>query len=87
MANAIRGIGVQTGGNPREFGSAARLQSVVNMDRITKYPVNPAEKFLGENNVLSLLGQESGHRWLAFAEFLDANRRRSTALLGRDDAH
>ena len=87
VASAVQGIGVAPGGDPREFGSAARLQSVVNMDRILKYPVNPAQKFLGEDTVLSLLGQESGHRWLAFAQFLDANRSRSTALLGRDDAH
>ena len=87
VANEIQGIGVPTGGSPRDFGSAARLQSVVNMDRIVKYPVSPTQKFLGEDTVLSLLGQESGHRWLAFVEFLDADRRRSTEFLGRDDAH
>ena len=87
VASAVQGIGVPTGGNPRDFGSAGQLQSVVNMDRILKYPASPTQKFLGEDTVLSLLGQESGHRWLAFVEFLDANRRRSTELLGRDDAH
>jgi len=87
VASEIQGIGVPTGGSPREFGSAARLQSIVNMDRISKYPVSPTQKFLGDDTVLSLLGQESGHRWLAFVEFLDADRRRSTELLGRDDAH
>lgn len=87
VASAIQGIGVPPGGSPREFGSASKLQSIVNMDRVQKYPASPTQNFLGENNVLSLLGQESGHRWLAFIEFLDANRRRSTDLLGRDDAH
>ncbi len=87
VANTVQGIGVPTGGNPRDFGSAGQLQSIVNMDRILKYPASPTQKFLGEDSVLSLLGQESGHRWLAFVEFLDANRRRSTELLGRDDAH
>ena len=28
------------------IGSAARLQSIVNMDRISKYPVSPTQKFL-----------------------------------------
>ena len=87
VANEIQGIGVPTGGSPGDFGSAARLQSVVNMDRVVKYPASPTQKFLGEDTVLSLLGQESGHRWLAFVAFLDADRRRSTDLLGRDDAH
>jgi hypothetical protein len=87
VANAIQGIGVPLEADSREFGSAVRLQSIVNMDRILKYPVDPAQKFLGEDTVLSLLGQESGHRWLAHAEFLDADRRPSTELLGRDNAH
>ena len=87
VANAVRGIGVPAGGSPRDFGSASRLQSVVNMDRILKYPASPSQQFLGEDTVLSLLGQESGHRWLAFVQFIDVNRRPSTELLGRDDAH
>jgi hypothetical protein len=87
VANAVQGIGVPLFATGREFGSAGTLQSIVNMDRIAKYPVSPTDRFLGENNVLSLLGQESGHRWLAFLEFFDASRRRSRELLGRDDAH
>lgn len=87
VANTVQGIGMRTGGSPREFGSARRLQSVVNMDRILKYPADPSQKFLGQNTVLSLLGQESGHRWLAFTKFFDANRLTSGELLGRDDAH
>lgn len=87
VSNAVRNIGVPLFDNARSLGSPGRLQSVVNMDRIAKYPVSATERFLGENNVLSLLGQESGHRWLSFLEFIDANRERSRALLGRDDAH
>lgn len=87
VANNVQGIGVPLFANAREFGSAGRLQSVVNMDRIAKYPASPTDKFLGENNVMSLLGQESGHRWLSFLESMDANRQRSRELLGREDAH
>lgn len=87
VGNAIRGIGVPLSAYAPEFGSGGRLQSVVNMDRIFKYPENPTQRFLGEDTVLSLLGQEAGHRWLAFVNVLDADRQRSTALLGRDDAH
>ena len=34
-----------------------------------------------------MLGQEAGHRWLAFLEFRDHTGARSEALLGRDQAH
>ena len=33
------------------------------------------------------MGQEAGHRWLAFLEFRDHTGQRSDALLGRDLAH
>jgi hypothetical protein len=36
---------------------------------------------------VSVIGQEAGHRWLAFLEFRDAGGQRSTAMLGRDTAH
>jgi hypothetical protein len=60
---------------------------MVMMDWLTKYPDDPGAKFLGENNTLSVLGQEVGHRWLAYLEFKDRTGTRSKALLGRDDAH
>ncbi len=88
VANEVRGIGIDVYDLSREFGSAGALRSMVQMDRITKYPDSPTEKFLGENNTLTLLGQESGHRWLAFLEFLDRSTgQRSDLLLGRDRAH
>jgi hypothetical protein len=57
------------------------------MDFIGKYPESPTTKFLGENTTLSVLGQEVGHRWLAFVEFLDHRRERSDVILGRGAAH
>ncbi len=87
VKNEIRGIGVDVYDIAREFGSAGTLRSVVAMDALTKYPDDPAARLLGQNNTLSLLGQESGHRWLVFLEFRNASGVRSTALLGRDQAH
>ena len=87
VKNEIRGIGVDTYDLASDFGSAGRLRSVVVMDWLGKYPDNPSQKFLGENNTVSVLGQECGHRWLAFLEFRDRNGQRSQALLGRDLAH
>jgi hypothetical protein len=88
VANEIAGIGLDRYDSSSEFGSTGRrLRSLVQMDDIAKFPADPATKFLGENNTLSVLGQEAGHRWLAFLQFSDHNRQRSDALLGRDKAH
>jgi hypothetical protein len=87
VANEIRGIGTDIFDSSRTFGSSGRLRSVVMMDSIAKYPANPQEAFLGENTTLSLIGQEAGHRWLAFLNIRDANGALSNVLLGRDDAH
>ena len=87
VKNEIRGIGVDTYDLAADFGSGGRLRSVAIMDWLGKYPDNPAQKFLGENNTMSLLGQECGHRWLAFLEFRDRTGQRSDTLLGRDLAH
>ena len=89
VKNEVTGLGIDTYDLAGDFGSAGRLRSLVVMDWIGKYPDNPAQKFLGENNTVSLLGQESGHRWLAFLEFRDRGMgiQRSDALLGRDQVH
>ena len=87
VANDIAGIGLDVFNSSREFNSAGRLSSLVQMDAITKYPDDPATKFLGENTTLSVIGQEVGHRWLAYLRFSDHNRQASDALLGRDAAH
>ncbi len=87
VANEIRGIGVDVYDDSREFGSAGRLRSVVLMDTVTKYPEDPTQKFLGEDNTLSVLGQEAGHRWLAYLQFRDKDGRTADLLLGRDQAH
>jgi hypothetical protein len=87
VANDVSGIGLEIFNESRQFGSAGRLNSVVQMDSIAKFPDDPATKFLGENNTVSVMGQEVGHRWLAYMQFSDHNRQPSDALLGRDDAH
>ena len=86
VANEVQGIGVDIYDSSRDFGSGGRLRSVVDMDQISKYPEDPAQPFLGENNTLSVLGQECGHRWLAYLEFKDGATS-SKELLGRDEAH
>lgn len=87
IANQVQGIGLDIFDTSREFGSAGRLQSFTLMDRLSKYPDDPTTRFLGENNTLSVLGQEVGHRWLAYMNFRDHEGQRSEELLGRDQAH
>jgi hypothetical protein len=87
LANDVRGIGQDIFNTSRLAGSSGKLSSLVVMDWLGKYPDDPAQKFLGENSTLSVLGQEVGHRWLAYVDFRDRTGARSKALLGRDDAH
>jgi hypothetical protein len=87
IANEISGLGIDQFDAASDFGSAGRLRSLVVMDALTKYPDSPTETVLGANNTLSVLGQEAGHRWLAFLRFRDVNNATSSALLGRDQAH
>ena len=87
VSNEIRGIGQDVYDQSSEFGSGGQLRSVVVMDWLGKYPDNPTTKFLGENNTLSVMGQEVGHRWLAYMDFRDHTGATSDALLGRDLAH
>ena len=86
VANEVTGIGVDIYDSTRDFGSAGRLRSIVDMDALQKFPDDPRQKFLGENNTLSILGQECGHRWLAYMEFRDGTTN-SGDLLGRDASH
>ena len=86
VQNEVTGIGVDIYDSSHDFGSQGRLRSIVDMDALTKFPDDPHQRFLGENNTVSVMGQEAGHRWLAYMEFRDAGRN-SNALLGRDEAH
>jgi hypothetical protein len=87
VTNEIQGIGLDIFDFARDFGSAGRLRSYAMMDNLGKYPEDPAQRFLGENSTASVLGQEVGHRWLAYFNFRDHTRERSDALLGRQQAH
>lgn len=91
VKNEIEGIALGTDDHSLDYGSNHRLRSFLNMGTLTgpnRYPSDPNEIFLGTNNTLGLMGQESGHRWLAFTPFLDPTTgRSSTSILGRDLAH
>ena len=96
VRNEVLGIGDLLSGGEAvfdfgpDFGSPRRLQSFLNMGPLSNYPPDPTEKIpvLGENNTLSVMGQEAGHRFLVFVRFRDpASQQLSFSLLGRDQAH
>lgn len=95
IRNDVLGIGDLLNPSPifdfgSSFGSAVRLQSFVNMGPLSNYPADPTQRIsaIGENNTLSVLGQEAGHRFLVYPQFIDpATGAASNALLGRDIAH
>ena len=87
VKNEILGIGEEVYDFTAEVGSKGRLRSFVQMGALSRYPEDPDQTFLGTNSTLDVLGQETGHRWLAFLHFIDDGGQRSDVLLGRDGSH
>ncbi len=86
LRNDADGIGFDPGVSPltADIGSQ-RIQGLLNLSNVsTQYPASPVTRFLGANHALSVMGQEQGHRWLAYVGYPGAN---PALLLGRDDAH
>ncbi len=89
VRNEIGGIGLGQIDNSSFYGSNGRLRSFVMMgglDRPGRFPADPNQVYLGSNSTLGILGQEAGHRWLAFAGFQEGAAN-SRAILGRQSAH
>ncbi|MFQ5742670.1 MAG: hypothetical protein ACE5HV_03660 [Acidobacteriota bacterium] len=87
VKNDVRGIGLPVFDHSPFFGSQGRLESHVQMGALSRYPEDPDETFLSTNSTMDILGQETGHRWLAYVRFRDANGKMSTDLLGRGLTH
>jgi hypothetical protein len=77
VRNDVRGIGVDVQDRGGEWGSAARLESVVYMDTVDPYL---------EHDGFEILGHEVGHRWLSRLRFRDP-RGSGNGLLGRGLVH
>ncbi|MBI2818920.1 MAG: hypothetical protein HYX73_02985 [Acidobacteria bacterium] len=93
IANDVTGIGPISSTPTFDFSSqfgSARLESMLNMGRLTKYPADPLQLIpgLGVNSTLSVMGQEAGHRFLTYVRFRDPETNTtSTGLLGRALQH
>jgi hypothetical protein len=86
IKNQVTGIGLPTFNEAGAFGSAGRLESLLNMGPLSQYPTDPNVTFLGTNTTFDVFGQEAGHRFLAYPGFDDRGQT-SDLLLGRASSH
>ncbi|MFH1572799.1 MAG: hypothetical protein ABIG68_02385, partial [Acidobacteriota bacterium] len=87
VRNQVKGIGLSTVDYTAEFGSSGQLQGFINANSLALYPadvLDPVDSF--SHNTVTLLGEEWGHRFLAFPYFRDSSGI-SSSLLGRSYAH
>lgn len=94
VSNSATGLGSLSSGSPfnngQFWGSGGRLQSYLNMGSLANYPSDPNQIFLGTNSTVEVMGQEFGHRWMAFVDIPGATCKDPTfinTILGRDCAH
>lgn len=85
--NEVQGLGTGTFDYSEDFGSHGRLRAFVMLSSLAHFPDDPDQTFLATNSTMDVMGQEAGHRWLAFLHFRGADGKPSDALLGRDLAH
>ncbi len=83
------GVAVQDSG--QQYGSGARLRSVLNLGRLTNYPLDgsalvPLRAAQGDTP-LTILGHEAGHLFLAFASIPDADGASTKPMLGFQGSH
>lgn len=91
VRNSRTGYGDERFDVGREFGSAARLQAVMNMGPLSQYPGSPdalvpARGSIGDTP-LSVIAHEAGHLFLAYASVRDPEDPLARPMLGFQDAH
>jgi uncharacterized protein (TIGR03437 family) len=74
-----------------QYGSAARLGSVLNMGDLSNYPSDPNAfvplRVVAQDTPLTVLGHESGHLFLAYASIPDPNDPTAKPMIGFGGAH
>jgi hypothetical protein len=89
LSNDVTGIGLGIFDSSSLYGSSGVLESRCNMNQLSVWFTDPEQRFANPkgNNFLTIMGQEAGHRWLAFTRFRDDGGQISNMILGRSDAH
>lgn len=92
----VRSVRKGIGDSPTEagaqFGSAYRLQAVLNMGPLSQYPSDPyapvgLRGLITGDNTMTILGHETGHLFLALASTRDQNFPDERPMLGSGLAH
>lgn len=89
LRNDTQGLGLNLYDVGAVFGSPARLQQVLTMNGLHRYPADVDASLGGGGDTfttMDVLAHEFAHRWLAYT-FVDSAGERSDALLGRDWQH
>jgi hypothetical protein len=86
VRNDIRGIGLKLVDRGSDYGSPARLSSIITMGNEADWPSDPQAHTAGLNSAIAIVSHEQGHRWLAYIRF-DAEHDIKDDLLGREKAH
>ncbi|MFN8586266.1 MAG: hypothetical protein U0704_00555 [Candidatus Eisenbacteria bacterium] len=89
LRNDTQGIGLSLYDVGTSFGSASRLQQVLTMNGLHRYPSDPDASIGGGGDTFStmdVLAHEFAHRWTAYT-FVDSVGHYVPALLGRDWQH
>ncbi len=85
LRNDVRGIGKPVFDNGAAYGSANRLQGIVDMAAVTRYALDPADPRHPE--LLNTLAHELMHRWAVGVRFRTPGGGDSTDLVGREGSH
>ena len=88
----VTGIGDAPVDQGYMYGSAYRLQAVMNMGPLSQYPRDPNQRAgtrgaITGDTTLSILGHEAGHLFLALASVRDPARPDDRPMLGSQLAH
>jgi uncharacterized protein (TIGR03437 family) len=91
VRTARQGIGDVAIDVGREYGSASRLQSVMNMGPMSQYPADPyavvPRRGFARDTTMSVIAHEAGHLFLAYASIRDPSIAREKPMLCSDQAH
>lgn len=85
VKNDISGIGQEQLDNTTFYGSAGRLQGVIDMANVAKWSSDPLAPEFSET--MNILSHEFLHRWVAFIQYQKTDGSLSKALLGKDETH
>ncbi|MBK5295455.1 MAG: hypothetical protein JJE04_27730 [Acidobacteriia bacterium] len=91
VRNNRLGIGDILVDDGKEYGSARRLQAMMNLGPLSQYPTDPdavvPARSLSRDTPLTILGHEAGHLFLAFASVREPGNPTALPMLGRQGAH